>query len=357
MHHTPYPAVVPPQNGLIRARAIRFCFCKRTSDKAPSTSSSEYGFQAGLRLPHLVATLDEPEVRHQVPQGRHGPYERPGRVLEPCEGGPVGEGPCSLCVDERAGARREADRKSGVRDQQGRQPAGRCKAKGLRNRRNRASLDRGTKESPVSRKRPVHRGEVFSSANFLGVRLDGLWRILLPRNPVNRGKRARPGSRRQNHVEKHSLKNTALLGIKNSHGPFAPAADLCVDVHRAPILGTVPSDPISAVIVMDLGGANRLGEVDQVYVLVAGPDVLELHPCGPVELDGVLYILALLPHELDLDTRLLHNLAHSRLVGKFIWLYMTTRRKPHRQLAVEVQEHFPLPHHEHSHRKMPARSL
>ena len=77
---------------------------------------------------------------------------------------------------------------------------------------------------------------------------------------------------------------------------------------------------------MDLGGAKRLGEVDQVYVLVAGPDVLELHPGGPMELDGVLYILALLPHELDLDTRLLYNLAHRRLVGKLIAFDMTTRR-------------------------------
>ena len=104
---------------------------------------------------------------------------------------------------------------------------------------------------------------------------------------------------------------------------------------------------------MDLGGAKRLGEVDQVYVLVAGPDVLELHPGGPVELDGILYILALLPHELDLDTRLLYNLAHRRLVRKFISFYMTTRRKPHPQLAVVVQEHPPLPHHEDCDREVP----
>ena len=108
---------------------------------------------------------------------------------------------------------------------------------------------------------------------------------------------------------------------------------------------------------MDLGGAKRLGEVDQIYVLMTGPDVLELHPGGPMELDGVLYILALLPHELDLDTRLFYNLAHRRLVWKLISFYMTTRRKPHPELAVVVQEHLPLPHHEDCDREVPACSL
>ena len=66
---------------------------------------------------------------------------------------------------------------------------------------------------------------------------------------------------------------------------------------------------------MDLGRAKRPGEVDQVYVLVAGPDVLQLHPCRAVELNRVLYILALLPYEFDLYARLLYNLAHRRVVG------------------------------------------
>jgi len=108
---------------------------------------------------------------------------------------------------------------------------------------------------------------------------------------------------------------------------------------------------------MDLGGAKRLGEVDQVYVLVAGPDILELYPGGPVELDGILYILTLLSHELDLDTRLLHNLAHGGLIRQLIPFDVPARREPHPQLAVEVQEHFSLPHHEHSYRKVPARLL
>src|SRR5215216_6674071 len=49
--------------------------------------------QGRVRLPRLVATLDEPEVQNQVPggpQGRHGPDERPGRMLDHRARGPAG---------------------------------------------------------------------------------------------------------------------------------------------------------------------------------------------------------------------------------------------------------------------------
>jgi hypothetical protein len=45
------------------------------------------------------------------------------------------------------------------------------------------------------------------------------------------------------------------------------------------------------------------------------PDVLPLHPCGAVELDGVVDIRTPLPHEFDLHAGFLEDLAHGRVVG------------------------------------------
>jgi hypothetical protein len=44
-----------------------------------------------------------------------------------------------------------------------------------------------------------------------------------------------------------------------------------------------------------------------------------------MELDGILHVLAPLPHQLDLHTGLLKNLAHGRIVRKFTSFYMATR--------------------------------
>jgi hypothetical protein len=75
-----------------------------------------------------------PEIRHQIPrrpQGRHGPDQRPGRVLDHSEGRSSAGGPRGLRAHRRAGAHRGVDRRPGVRDQQGGQPGGGSEAVGL----------------------------------------------------------------------------------------------------------------------------------------------------------------------------------------------------------------------------------
>src|SRR5215218_8040239 len=78
--------------------------------------------------------------------------------------------------------------------------------------------------------------------------------------------------------------------------PFAPAPNLRVQGHLIPVFGALPSDLVLAVVLVDPGGAGGLGEVDQVYVLVPGADVLDLYPRRSVELFGVGDVLAPLPH-------------------------------------------------------------
>ncbi len=60
-------------------------------------------------------------------------------------------------------------------------------------------------------------------------------------------------------------------------------------------------------------------------MLVIGPNVLQLDTRGTVELNWVLDVLAPLPHELDLHTGLLEDLAHGRVVWKFSSFYVATR--------------------------------
>jgi hypothetical protein len=81
--------------------------------------------------------------------------------------------------------------------------------------------------------------------------------------------------------------DTSPVVFEGRERPLAPASDLCVDGHREPVFGTVPADLIFAVDRVDLRRAPRSGEVDQVYVLVSGPDVLKLYPRGAVKLNGV----------------------------------------------------------------------
>ncbi len=148
----------------------------------------------------------------------------------------------------------------------------------------------------------------------------------------------------------------ALANVGNQERPLAPASDLGVDAHRVPVFGAVPADLVLLVVCVDLYRASRSGEVDQVYVLVVGPDVLQLDTGGAVELNGVLDILPPLPDELDLHAGLLQDLAHGRLVGKLVSLYVTAWRQPHPQLAVVVQQDLPVPYHEDRHREVPART-
>src|SRR5919107_58043 len=86
--------------------------------------------------------------------------------------------------------------------------------------------------------------------------------------------------------------------------PLAPAFDFGIQGHRVPVFGTVPADPVLVVLCGNLRRATRSGEVDQVYVLVPWTDILQLHPGGAVELDGVIDVFAPLPHQLDLDAGL-----------------------------------------------------
>ena len=50
-------------------------------------------------------------------------------------------------------------------------------------------------------------------------------------------------------------------------------------------------------------------------MLVPRPDVLQLHPGGTVQLDGVFDVLAPLPHQPYSYAGLLEDLAHGGLVG------------------------------------------
>jgi hypothetical protein len=57
-------------------------------------------------------------------------------------------------------------------------------------------------------------------------------------------------------------------------------------------------------------------------VLVPWLDVLHLHPGGTVQLYGILDVFAPLPYLLDSDPGLFEHLAHGRVVGKLVFLYM-----------------------------------
>jgi tetratricopeptide (TPR) repeat protein len=121
-----------------------------------SYKQADATFKEALTMAREVGI--KPEVRHQVPrrpQGRHGPDQRPGRVLDHSEGRSSAGGPRGLRAHRRAGAHRGVDRRPGVRDQQGGQPGGGSEAVGLREPRSRAALDRGGEERPVVREPPV----------------------------------------------------------------------------------------------------------------------------------------------------------------------------------------------------------
>src|SRR5215204_5230848 len=137
-------------------------------------------------------------------------------------------------------------------------------------------------------------------------------------------------------VERGHRRTNSRVALEGRQRPLAPASDLCVDDHRDPVFGTVPADLVFAIECVDLRRAPRSGEVDQVYVLVSGPDVLQLYPCGAVKLNGVGYVLAPLPHEFGLHARLLQDLAHGRVVGKLVSFYVPARREPDPELTMEV---------------------
>ncbi len=105
---------------------------------------------------------------------------------------------------------------------------------------------------------------------------------------------------------------------------------------------------------MDFCGADGYGEVDQVYVLVTGADVLELYPRRPVELHGVLDVFALFTGESYLQTGLFEDLADCGIVRKLVSLYVSAWWESRAELAVQMQEDFLLPHHEHGDCEMPA---
>ena len=95
-------------------------------------------------------------------------------------------------------------------------------------------------------------------------------------------------------------------------------------------------------------------EVDQVYVLMPRFDVLKLHPGWSMQLQWVHDILAPLPHQLNLHPRLLPHLTHRGLIRQLALLDVPARRKPHPELAVEVQEYLTLSHHEDRDGEVPA---
>ena len=87
------------------------------------------------------------------------------------------------------------------------------------------------------------------------------------------------------------------MGFAGEKHPFTPARDFSVYTHVVPIIWAIPADFVFVVVRVDFLGAVWHGEVDQVYVLVPWTDVIQLHPSGTVQLDGVLDVLASLPHQ------------------------------------------------------------
>ncbi len=57
-------------------------------------------------------------------------------------------------------------------------------------------------------------------------------------------------------------------------------------------------------------------------MLVPGADILELHPRGTVELHGLFDVLALFSDQLHAQASLFEDLAHGRVVGYLVPLYM-----------------------------------
>jgi len=103
----------------------------------------------------------------------------------------------------------------------------------------------------------------------------------------------------------------------------APATDFGVDVHGVPVLGAMPADFIFGELIPDIRGAGGVGEVDQIYMLMPRPDVLQLHPSRTMELHRIIDIVPLLPHQLDPEARLLEDLAQSGFIREFVSLYMS----------------------------------
>ena len=148
-------------------------------------------------------------------------------------------------------------------------------------------------------------------------------------------------------------------------GPIeaAPAVAAAIDTPDGPVEQALSVDPLHGLLAARLGQravlrqVERRREVDQVDVLMFRPDVLELHARRTMELYRVGDVVSLLSEKLDLHARLLGNLADGGIVGKLVLLDVSARRQPHAELAMQVEKHLPLPHHEHRHGEMPSRKV
>ena len=73
---------------------------------------------------------------------------------------------------------------------------------------------------------------------------------------------------------------------------------------------------------MDLRGTGGYGEVDQVYVLVTGADILKLYPRWPVKLHGVPDVFAPFAGESYLQSGLFEDLTGGGAVRELVSLYV-----------------------------------
>src|SRR5690554_2888850 len=88
------------------------------------------------------------------------------------------------------------------------------------------------------------------------------------------------------------------------------------------------------------------GPVDQVHMLVALVDRLQLHPARARQLPRSGCCYRGLAHQRHAHTGLLEDLAYGGVVRQLVWLHMTAGWQPDPQAPVLVQQHPAAPHHE-----------
>lgn len=128
-----------------------------------------------------------------------------------------------------------------------------------------------------------------------------------------------------------------------------PGGDLVREAQGRGRGAGVPAQAVLAAGELAAVGLDRPCEVDEVHVLVAGGDVLELHAPRPDELARAGGVHGAVADELDRHAGLLEHLAHGGLVGQLSGLDVAAGRQPQAELAVAVEQHAAAPDDEGAH--------
>src|SRR5207248_2531654 len=121
-----------------------------------------------------------------------------------------------------------------------------------------------------------------------------------------------------------------LPGLDGGQGPGGPALDLLVGAERGQLVERVPAGAgLAGVLGAERGFAVRgNGEVDEVDVLVARTDILELNAGGTHELAGIVDRQGALADQQGADAGLLGDLAQRRVLRQLGGLDVGARRPP-----------------------------